>query len=137
MNIEVGRSKTRLPIITESGGGMTNTGGAQIVCGEKGEALKPLFVPKGYSNGEHAIFVASPGMHLADASRDRSGETVTISRIKAIGTEDDPDEMVTEVVYEYKNGDGNIPEKFQGAANAALEKANCYHCREPHFFNPN
>jgi hypothetical protein len=132
MNV-VGRSKTGLPTITENGGGMTNTGSCQVVCGANGEALKPLFVPRGYSNGVHAIFVARPGLHLVSSGRDRSGEWVTISRIEAIGTEDEPDELVTEDVYEYENGDGNIPEKFQAAADAALEKTNCYHCREPHW----
>jgi len=131
--MNVGRSKTGLPTITESGGGMTNTGYCTVVCGKNGEALKPLFVPRGYSNGDHAIFVAQPGMCLVNASRDRGGETVTVERIKAIGTNDDPDELITEVIYEYENGDGNIPAKFQPPVDAALGKAYCYHCREPHF----
>lgn len=131
--MNVGRSKTGLPTITENGGGMTNTGYCTVICGANGEALKPLFVPRGYSNGDHAIFIARPGMHLVDASCDRGGESVTVERINAIGTENDPDELVTETIYEYENGDGNIPAKFQSVVNAALEKANCYHCRESHY----
>lgn len=128
--MNVGRSKTGLPTITENGGGMTNTGYCTVVCGKNGEALKPLFVPRGYSNQDHAIFVARPGIYLINASRDRGGETVIVERIKAIGTDD---ELITETIYEYENGDGNIPAKFQAAVDAALEKAHCYHCREPHF----
>ncbi len=130
MYISCTRSKTGLPVIAENGGGMTNTGNATIICGAYGEALKPLFIPRGYSNGEHALFVAKPGMYVVFASYDRSGESVSINRIVNIGTDVNLDEVVLEKVYEYENGDGNIPSEFDEAAEAALDKSKDYHCRQ-------
>ena len=129
-DLKVGRSKTGLPTITESGGGTTNTGGATIICGANGERLKPLFVPRGYSNGDHAIFVARVGMHIVEAGHSRRGESATVYRIDGIGTDDT---VVFHEVAGYEDGDGNVPPEFEAAVDAALEKSHCYHCREPHF----
>lgn len=129
--MKVARSKTGLPTITENGGGMTNTGYATIVCGPQGQALKPLFIPRGYSNSDHAIFVVKPGLtHLIHSSIGKWGESCQVKIVTEIN---DQDEIKTETVAEYENGDGNIPSIFQAAANAALTKAKCYHCREAHF----
>jgi hypothetical protein len=129
--MKVSRSKSGLPTITENGGGMSNTGYATVICGANGQALKPLFVPRGYSNGDHAIFVVRPGeTHLAHASRGKWGESVTIEKVTDIA---DDDILIVKTVGEYENGDGNIPAKFEIATDAALEKARCYHCREPHY----
>lgn len=126
----VERSKTGMPTITENGGGATNTGNAQVVCGANGNALKPLFVPRGYSCGIHAIFVVRMGMCIVEASRDRRGESVRVSRVARIN---DDDTLTLSLLFEYENGDSNIPPSFQEAANAALEKSRCYHCRKPHY----
>jgi hypothetical protein len=132
-SLSVGRSKTGLPTITESGGSATNTGSAIVICGASGEKIKPLFIPRGYSNGDHAIFVASVGMHIVETEHSRRGESATVYRIDAIGKDDDEDAVVYHEVASYEDGDGNIPAEFQAAVDAALEKAHCYHCREPHF----
>lgn len=129
----VGRSKTGLPTVTENGGGSTSTGSAVVICGAHGEKLKPLFVPRGYSNGEHAIFVAKPGMLILNANHSRRGESVTVHRIMSVGNQDDPDALITEIVFEYENGDGNIPDFLTEAAEATIKKSYCYHCREPHY----
>lgn len=129
--MKVERSKSNLPTVTENGGGMSNTGYATIVCGSNGKKLKPFFIPRGYSNGDHAIFVVKPGeTHLAYASRGRHGEACRVEKVIGI---DDDDELQTEMIGEYENGDGNIPPPFQSAVNAAIEKTKCYHCREAHF----
>jgi hypothetical protein len=87
--MKVSRSKSGLPTITENGGGMSNTGYATVICGANGQALKPLFVPRGYSNGDHAIFVVRPGeTHLAHASRGKWGESVTIEKVTDIADDD-------------------------------------------------
>jgi len=126
------RSKSGLPTVTECGGGMKNTGYATIVCGATGKRLKPLFVPKGRSNGDHAIFVVIPGVtHLVGASVSRQKEIATIEKIVAI---DEDDNLLTEIVGEYENGDyGNVPNKFKAAVQAAIKKGQCYHCREAHY----
>ena len=131
--MRVSRSKSGLPTITENGGSATNTGSCTIVCGKNGKPVKPLFIPRGYSNQDHAIFVARVGMFLVDARRDRSGESVTFRRITAIGTPGEPDELVAEMAWEYENGDGNVPAAYQDTVAAALEKVHCYHCRCAHY----
>jgi hypothetical protein len=129
--MKVTRSKSGLPTLTENGGGMTNTGYATIVCGADGQKLEPLFIPRGYSNGDHAIFVVNPGQtHLIRASRSRSGESVVVERAIDI---DGDDNLEVDVVGEYENGDGNIPSKFRGAVDAALKKCRDYHCRSAHY----
>lgn len=126
----VGRSKSGLATVTENGGGMTNTGFSTIVCGADGEKLKPLFVPRGYSNGDHAIFVVKPGeTHLCHASRGRWGESVSVEKITGL----DDDTLLTEKVGDYENGDGDIPPAFKEAITAALRKAKAYHCRSPFY----
>jgi hypothetical protein len=130
MELKVRRSQTGLPVIAESGGGMSNTGEACVICGAKGEKVKPLFVPKGYSNREHALFVARAGMCIVSAWHNRGGEGITISRIMKVGTQEDPDLLVLEEVGSFQNGDGNIPKDFSNAATMALEKSKTYHCRE-------
>jgi hypothetical protein len=129
--MKVQRSKSGLPTLTENGGGMSNTGYATLVCGENGQKLKPLFVPRGYSNKDHAIFVVHPGKtHLVHASTSKSGETVTVEKITDIN---DDDEIITVVIGEYENGDGTIQQSFNPVVSAALQKTRCYHCREPHY----
>lgn len=129
--MKVGRSKSGLPTITENGGGMTNTGSATIVCGAEGQKLKTLFIPRGYSNGDHAIFVIEPGeTHLVHGWRSRAGEGAIVEKVIGI---DSDDNLEVAVVGEYENGDGNIPPNFQSAVDAALKKCRAYHCRSAHY----
>ena len=128
--MKAGRSKTGKPTIAESGGGSSNTGSATIICGASGEKLRPLFVPKGYSNGEHAIFVVVPGQtHIVQAGHSRSGEWARVERIAGLKG----DELILETVGEYEDGDGNIPDTFRDAVDAATRKAHSYHCRSAFF----
>lgn len=131
--MNVSRSKSGLPTICESGGGMTNTGCATVICGHEGEKIEPLWVPRGYSNGEHAGFVAKQGMCIVEADHDRSREYVSVRVIHRIGNKDDPDELFLELIGEWENNDGTIPARFEAARKAALGKSYCYHCREPHY----
>lgn len=133
--MSIKRSKTGLPIINEEGGGSTSTGNATICCGCNGEPLTPLFIPRGYCNGEHALFVAKVGVFIVRATHSRRGESVRFHRIVQIGTEEDQNEIILEEnVYEYEDGDGNIPEEFESAKQAALNKSHCYHCRCAHYY---
>jgi len=125
----ISRSKTGLPVLSESGGGCTNTGSAQIICNEEGEALKPLFIPRGLFNGEHAYFVIKPKMFVVEYSRDRNGYSVNIWQIKEVLQ----DRVLTTLAFEEENGDGNIPEFLRKAVKAAEEKAYDYHCRSPYY----
>ena len=133
MQHQVTRGRSGLPVIREQGGGMSNTGSATIVCSAMGERVQPLFVPQGYSNSEHALFIAKVGMILISASHDRQSEEATAYQITAIGTDDDRDALVSKVIADYENGDGTFPDQLQEAKKAALDKSFCYHCREPHY----
>jgi hypothetical protein len=127
--MQVQRSKSGLHTIAEGGGGSSNTGFAEIVCGSGGEKMRAMFIPRGYSNGEHAIFKAEVGMCIVSASHSRSGETVKVERIVSISTDD----LSLSLMGEWENGDGNIPATFDAAIQAAREKNHCYHCREAHY----
>lgn len=130
MAFELGRSKSGLPTITENGGSMTSSGLAQIVCGPNGEKVEPLWVPRrGYSNDVHAGFVAKIGMHVIVAGWDRESESASVHRITGV----DGDEIKEELVAEFENGDGNIPPEFQNAVDAALSKAQAFHCRSAYY----
>ena len=133
MYSKVGRSKSGLPTITEEGGGASNTGSAIVVCGPQGERVKPLFVPKGYAQGTHAIFVAKVGMYILEGSHSKGNEEVVAYCIELIGKIDQPDFLVLRRVGEYANGDSNLPDFLDVAVDAALAKSRCYHCREPHY----
>ncbi len=137
--MNVGRSKSGLPTLTENGGGSTNTGSATCIAAATGAPLTPLFVPKGYSNGDHAIFAVKPGYVVAEAGHDRGGEVVSVYRIREIYPPDHPEKPnlveLSAPVYEYGDGDEVGDANFRDVAKAALAKSKCYHCREPHYIN--
>ena len=131
--MKCGRSKSGLPIFCEEGGGTSNTGEARIITGPNGERVKPLWIPRGHSNADHAGFVIHVGMCVVDAWHNRETESVKVERITRIGTADSPDEVSTELVGEWENNDGTLPPEFEAARKVALGKSHCYHCREPHY----
>ena len=137
MELKVKRSKTGLPVLAETGGGATNIGSAMILCGERGEALKPLYIPKGVCWGNHALFVARAGMYIVNHFHNRNHDSIQVFKILGIGSPDDPDDviMAAKPDYEWEDGDGNIPEFLKAAVKAANEKGYCYHCRAPHFIS--
>ena len=131
--MKVTRSKTGLPTLTESGGGMSNTGSARVIADERGDKVHPLFIPRGYANGDHAVFVVRPKMLIFTGDHGQWGYRVTVSRIERVGIDADPDELVLTETCSEENGDGNIPETLVPATVAVQEKMHCYHCREPHY----
>ena len=134
MRVTVSRSRTGLPTLAERGGGMTTTGDAVIVAGPVGAPVAPLIVPRrGRFGGDHALFVARPGMHIVHVWRDRAGARGSIRQIIRIGTAEHADDLETTVVGEWEQGDGNVPEFLMGAAEAAVAKTHCWHCRDPHW----
>ncbi|MHA1325543.1 MAG: hypothetical protein ACTSRL_22340 [Candidatus Helarchaeota archaeon] len=133
--------KPRL-ILWESGGGYSNTGSAQIICGLKGEPLKPSYIrTRGHrACAEHAKFSIWPGNKFIKvyASQWRGDYKVVISEISF--SEDDF--VITEVVLweadELHKGDIEeiLPvklDRYMAAVKAAMSKAFCYHCRTPHY----
>lgn len=117
---------------TEHGGGMTNTGSGTVVCGLAGKALRPyrVFRSGDLSCGTHALFSVPSGFVTVTASRDGSLEIVE-HRIRRPGP--------TAVIESQQLWTGHLDElpnlfaHFSPAAQAAVDKANCYHCRHAHF----
>jgi hypothetical protein len=124
---------TGTPVIHEEGGGSSNTGHAFVICGPQGERVEPLSVPKGESQGVHAVFRAGIGMHVVESEYDRDHEKIVVWRIHQIVFENKEETLVVTEVCRYEDGDDKIQEKFGNAADAAYGKAHCYHCREPHY----
>lgn len=95
---------------SEYGGGMSNTGLGVIVCGASGKPLKPYRIPNGghLACGHHETYFTS---YEEDVAR-------LVKKEIWVGYADELPTMYGQ---------------FQDAVNAAVEKANCYHCREPHY----
>ncbi len=115
----------------EHGGGMTNTGSGNVVCGLSGKALRPYYVPKGYSNSTHAHF--SVPNAVVTITGYRSDDNVTIKDHRIVRE----DNLVRIQTTELWGGELEaLPEtfsRFQAAAEASYQKGNCYHCRCVHY----
>jgi len=121
--------------LSENGGGMTKTGLATVVCGLSGKPLHPYFIKKtgDLSNKEHAFFSIPGAVITVTASKNDEAVDIQEHRIKH-------DTDTTTAWIETKDiwigGINSLPslyERYWEAANAALDKACCYHCREPHY----
>lgn len=122
----------------EAGGGYSNTGDANIICSIAGASLKPVFVKtKGHlACGEHAMFLFYPGQPWVEIEvrRWRSDYNVLINKYVLKN-----DEIEKETIWKIENVNDVINElptrlkKFEEAIKVAIQKSNCYHCREPHY----
>jgi hypothetical protein len=137
-------SRSDKPVLWESGGGMTNTGEAQIVCAADGSPLVPVYIKRsgGLVGGEHAQFVIFPGMVVTRAEHHRGDFTILISRLTG-SMDRSPrtgspmaclETLATFAEGQWDTEDGLCPERLVEAVSAAQVKATCYHCREPHFY---
>ena len=125
--MKVTRSRTMLPILSETGGKSDGKSFARVVCGANGEALKPVFTHNSpCANGDHALFVVRRGMHIVVSD----GQQVKIQAIVEIGSPGDRDALLLQEIV--APGD-EVPEEFYDAAEAAMLKANCADCKSPHY----
>lgn len=133
------RTKQGHPALWELGGGATNTGESQIICGPKGEKKKPVYVRgRGQlSCAEHGLFIVSPGDCLIKADHHREDFFIEIYCLDGIRKDDDGNEFFgTTLQAEYSQGQWDeleIVDWFHAAIEAAKDKAVCYHCRELHY----
>ena len=135
MNIELTITKKGLPALWESGGGATNTGSATIIAGPNGEKLAPIYIKRSgsLSCGQHALFVVQEGYYVVMASHWRRDFTIKVYQIVEINLEAQTARLSQ--LYEYSQGEWNYdpPAWLKNAIDTAMEKAICYHCREPHY----
>ena len=133
MKVEIERTRKGHPALWERGGGYSNTGVAQIICGERGEPLSPIYVRRrGHlANGSHALFVIRPGYHVIQADHHREDFYIKVLSVVEI----EGDEAICNLVSLYSEGEWEppLPNYLTAAVKAAVEKATCYHCRSPHY----
>jgi len=120
--------------VEETGGGTTNTGDANIVASPNGGALRP-YRRGGYCGGPHAYFAIPDKVATVKAERNREGTVIFIEEHK-IAREGNIARIVSSELW--RGMAEELPElfsHFKDAVEAALQKASCYHCREPHFIS--
>jgi len=131
-NFEISRSKRGFPVMAERGGGMSNTGYCTIICDRDGKALKPMYIPKGSCNGNHALFVVKRGHYILHGGHNSEHDWLKVFQINSI-----PPAPLTKIkakmVGEWRDGDGNIPKKLSKASDAAWRKMYDYHCRSCYY----
>lgn len=136
--IYIEKTKKGYPAIWEEGGGYTNTGGARIVCAPDGSKKRPVYIRRRgpLACESHALFIVEKGDVVIDADHHRGDFRVTIYKITGFGEDEWKRKFaIIETIDKFDMGewDSNGHEKFTDAVNAACDKAECYHCREPHY----
>lgn len=133
MNKTIERTKNGYPALWESGGGSTNTGEATIITNKDGQPKKAIYVrSRGQlANGRHALIPISVGDYIISADHHRKDFKIEIYKILDFEEET----AVVEQVNRFSMGewDTELPAYLEAAVQAAMEKATCYHCREPHY----
>src|SRR5690606_9359581 len=136
--IEIEKTKKGFPCLWESGGGFTNTGEATIIAGKDGLPKKTVYVRRrGHlANGEHALIPIAVGDYVISANHHRDDFEIFVYRItKILKEEEKTYYAIVEQTNYFSMGewDAELPAFLEAAVQAAMEKATCYHCREPHF----
>lgn len=133
--MKIERTKKGHPALWESGGGYTNTGEAVIIANADGTPKRPVYIRRRGSLAcdNHALFVIREGDMVIETNHHRRDFVIRIWRIDQILE----DEAQFTLVNEYSQGewDTELPAYLEAAVQAAVEKATCYHCREPHFID--
>jgi len=131
-------TRTGIPCLWECGGGMTNTGWAQVICAIDGSPKKAIYVRQ-YGHlalREHALIPVQKWDVIVKAHHHRGDFRISLWQVFEICKESD-DAYLNARMTTYWDGfewtDPDVAEKYKVAVQAAKEKATCYHCREPHF----
>lgn len=115
-------SKAGIPCLWENGGGYTNTGRAQIITDNQGYPKRAICVRTHGDRacGDHALIPVRAGDHVVTVDRYHNQVAVRVERIDSING----------------NRAELVPETAPicvDAINAAIEKSNDYHCRDPYY----
>jgi hypothetical protein len=131
------RTKKGYPAFWEAGGGFTNTGEATIIANKDGQPKKALYVRSGgqLANGEHALVILEVGDYIIEANHHREDFKIKIYKVLDFEVKKEETYAVMEQANCFSRGewDVELPAYLEAAVQAAVEKATCYHCREPHF----
>ena len=122
MTYSVEQTKSGIPAMWEKGGAFSNTGEAVIIADRNGYPKRPVCV-RTHGNlacGCHALVPVAAGDIIVTVNRHHDRAAVTVERISAISgdaarAEPCADPICVDAIY------------------AAIDKANEYHCRTPHY----
>jgi len=131
-------SKKLLPCLWESGGGKSNTGSSQIICGKRFEVLQAIYINQrgNLTCGNHALIPIEVGCHIIITEHQRKDFNVDVFVISNILDSTVYCKLVCslsqgefdEVGYELMSN-----QYFIDAINASIYKSEEYHCRK-HFY---
>lgn len=131
------KTKKGYPAYWESGGGYRNTGNSTILANKDGQPKKALYIRRRgeLANSPHALVILEVGDHIIEANHHREDFTIEIFRITGFENNGEETFAIVERVnrFDKSEWDAEFPEYLEAAVQAAVEKATCYHCREPHF----
>lgn len=141
MKKQIEKSKKGFPCLWEAGGGYTNTGEATIIADKEGKAKNALYIKRrGHlANSKHALVPLVRGDYIIEADHHRGDFIIEIYRVVDFKDEEYDEEKIhyaiTEIVNFFSEGewDKEPPTFLKSALETAMQKATCYHCREPHF----
>lgn len=137
MKIIVEKTKKGYPAYWEAGGGHTNTGYATIISDIDGQPKKAVYIRTRGSLAceHHALVILEIGDYIIEADHHRRDFTIKIFRILSFEKEKDEIYALAKQVNCFSMGEWDIelPAHLKDAVQAVMEKATCYHCREPHF----
>ncbi len=130
-------TKKGFPACWESGGGYRNTGDAVIVADKDGQPKRATYIRRrgGLANAPHALIILEVGDHIVEAHHHREDFLIEVFKVLAFEEKDSEMFAVVELVNRFDRGewDEELPKFLETAVQAAVDKATCYHCREPHF----
>jgi len=128
------RTKKGHPALWERGGGHRNTGYSTIITDGHGKPKQPIYIRNRgeLANREHALFIVEVGDHIIQANHHRHDYEIAVFRITKIET----NYVIIEKVNGFEMGewDSEPQGDLAEAVAAAMEKAECYHCRSPHYY---
>ena len=141
MRIE--RTKRGYPAFWESGRGSTDIGEATIIAGKDGKPKKAISRGQ-LANCRHALIPIEEGDYIINAFHYREDFGISIYRVTGFevfkGEEyavaeyyNGKADMEHQICYGLPEWEEPLPAFLEDAVQAAMEKATCYHCREPHY----
>lgn len=137
IKLAVESTKKGYPACWESGGGYKNTGDATIVAGKEGQPKKAVYIRRRgeLANSPHALIILEVGDYIVEAHHHREDFTIELFKVLDFEEKNDETFAIVEPVNRFDRGewDAELPAFLESAVQAAVDKATCYHCREPHF----
>ncbi len=121
--------------LVEEGGSTASGGSATIICGRRGQAFRPYWVPKSgsLSNGIHAYFSIPQVAVLARGSQGYHGEKIYLIQCSIVQKRNRCWIEQKEIWSGQPNELPGILSCFHSAIKAVMKKCYDYHCRSTYY----